>query len=125
VAGAQIAGGLLVTRVRRLFRRRTDAVILGSVLTVGALAAVGLTSSFWLAIVLMSIWALVFAIIGPLRQAFARRLDEKREVSVCVVHARPAQAKSAPGRLAILDISLPETCIGAARAVKRELGATP
>ena len=70
VAGAQIAGGLLVTRVRRLFRRRTDAVILGSVLTVGALAAVGLTSSFWLAIVLMSIWALVFAIIGPLRQAF-------------------------------------------------------
>ena len=29
VAGAQIAGGLLVPRVRRFFRRRTDALILG------------------------------------------------------------------------------------------------
>jgi len=27
-------------------------------------------------------------------------------------------------RLALVDISLPETCIGAARAVKRELGPT-
>jgi MFS family permease len=70
VAGAQIAGGLLVTRVRRLFRRRTDALILGSILTVGALAVVGVTTSFWLAVFLMTVWALVFAIIGPLRQAF-------------------------------------------------------
>ena len=31
---------------------------------------VGLTPSFWVAIVLMTVWALVFAIIGPLRQAF-------------------------------------------------------
>ena len=70
VAGAQIVGGLLVTRVRRLFRRRTDALILGSLVTVGALAVVGFTTSFWIAIFLMTVWALVFAIIGPLRQAF-------------------------------------------------------
>jgi len=70
VAGAQIVGGLLVSRVRRLFKRRTDAVILGSFLTVGALALVGVTNSFWLAIALMTLWALVFAIVGPLRQAF-------------------------------------------------------
>ena len=31
VAGAQIVGGLIVGRVRRLFRRRTDALIIGSV----------------------------------------------------------------------------------------------
>ena len=31
VAGAQIVGGLIVSRVRRLFSRRTDALILGSV----------------------------------------------------------------------------------------------
>ena len=70
VAGAQIVGGLLVTRVRRLFRRRTDAVIFGSVATVAALGLVGLTANFWIAIVLMTVWALVYAIIGPLRQAF-------------------------------------------------------
>ena len=29
VAGAQIVGGLIVTRVRRLFRRRTDALLVG------------------------------------------------------------------------------------------------
>ena len=69
-AGAQIFGGLLVTRARRLFRRRTDALILGSLVTVGALAVVGMTTSFVVAIMLMTVWALVFAIIGPLRQAF-------------------------------------------------------
>ena len=31
VAGAQIVGGLLVSRVRHFFRRRTDALILGGV----------------------------------------------------------------------------------------------
>ena len=34
IAGAQIVGGLLVPVVRRLFRRRTDALILGAVLNV-------------------------------------------------------------------------------------------
>ncbi|HET9346774.1 MAG TPA: MFS transporter [Candidatus Limnocylindrales bacterium] len=70
VAGAQIVGGLLVTRVRRLFRRRTEAIILGTLLATGSLAIVGVTSSFVLAVVLMTLWALVFAIVGPLRQAF-------------------------------------------------------
>ena len=70
VAGAQIVGGLLVSRVRRLFKRRTDAIILGGVITVGALALVGLTTSFWVAIVFMTAWALVFAMVRPLRQAY-------------------------------------------------------
>jgi MFS family permease len=70
VAGAQIVGGLLVTRVRRLFRRRTEAIILGTVIATGSLAVVGMTSSFPLAVILMTLWALVFAIVGPLRQAF-------------------------------------------------------
>ena len=46
VAGAQIAGGLSVTRVRRLFRRRTDALLVGAVSTVVLLALIGLTGSF-------------------------------------------------------------------------------
>jgi MFS family permease len=70
VAGAQIVGGLTVPQARRLFRRRTDAVITAGVITVVVLALVGLTANFWAALILMTVWALVFAIEGPLRQAF-------------------------------------------------------
>jgi MFS family permease len=70
IAAAQIVGGLLVSRVRRLFSRRTHALILGGVLNVVLLAAVGLTSNFALALVLLALWALIFAFEMPLRQAF-------------------------------------------------------
>jgi MFS family permease len=70
IAGAQIVGGILVTRIRRLFRRRTDALILGTVLTFLLLVLVGWTTSFWVALVLVVAWSMVFAIEGPLRQAF-------------------------------------------------------
>ena len=70
VAGAQIAGGLGVTRVRRLFRRRTDALLVGAVATVVLLALIGFTGSFAVALLLVVVWAVIFAIEGPLRQAF-------------------------------------------------------
>jgi MFS family permease len=70
VAGAQIVGGLLVSRVRRLFSRRTHALILGSVATTILLALVGLTGSFVVALLLLTAWCLVFAVETPLRQAF-------------------------------------------------------
>lgn len=69
-AGAQIAGGLLVPYARRLFRRRTDAVLYATVGTVVTLAVIGWTSSFILALVLLAFWAMTFAVEGPLRQAF-------------------------------------------------------
>ncbi|TMB83279.1 MAG: MFS transporter [Chloroflexi bacterium] len=74
VAGAGIVGGLLVSRVRRFFRRRTDALILGGIINVAVLAAIGLIGSFWLALALLTGWALVFAITGPMRQAFMNGL---------------------------------------------------
>jgi MFS family permease len=70
VAGAQILGGLAVRWVRRLFTRRTHALILGSVLTVILLAGIGLTDSFPLALVLLAAWCLIFAMETPMRQAF-------------------------------------------------------
>ena len=70
VAGAQIVGGLVVPHVRRLFRRRTDALLIGTVANVVLLVLIGLTSSFAIALVLLAAWALVFAVEGPLRQAF-------------------------------------------------------
>ncbi len=74
VAGAQIVGGLAVGRVRRLFRRRTDALILGGILNVVLLALVGLTTNFLVALVLLAGWSLVFAMESPLRQAFINGL---------------------------------------------------
>ena len=74
VAGAGIVGGLLVSKIRRFFRRRTDALILGGVVNVVALAAIGFTRAFWLALVLLTGWALVFAVVGPMRQAFMNGL---------------------------------------------------
>jgi predicted MFS family arabinose efflux permease len=69
-AGAQIAGGLLVPYARRLFRRRTDAVLVATIGTVVTLAVIGWTTSFILALVLLAFWAMTFAVEGPLRQAF-------------------------------------------------------
>lgn len=74
VAGAQIVGGLSVGRVRRLFKRRTDALIIGSVANVVLLLLVGVTTSFVVALVLLVGWALVFALASPFRQAFINGL---------------------------------------------------
>jgi MFS family permease len=70
VAGAQIIGGLIVPRVRRLFRRRTDALLIGATANVVLLLLIGWTGSFVVALALLTGWALVFAIEAPLRQAF-------------------------------------------------------
>jgi MFS family permease len=74
VAGAQIVGGLAVGSVRRLFKRRTDALLLGGVLNVVLLGLIGLTNSFIVALVLLAGWSLVFAMESPLRQAYINGL---------------------------------------------------
>ncbi len=79
IAGAQILGGLIVSRVRRLFVRRTDALLIGGGLGVLTLALLGLTGNFVLALVLVAIQSLVFALQMPLRQAFMAGLIPSSE----------------------------------------------
>lgn len=67
---SQIVGGLVASRVRRLFARRTTTVIGASLVSVLVLAALGLNSLFWLAIILLVVWGFVFAVAGPVRQAY-------------------------------------------------------
>lgn len=74
VAGAQIVGGLIVPFVRRLFSRRTHALILASLISVTMLALIGWTSTFWVAIVLLVVWALAFSAATPIRQAYLNGL---------------------------------------------------
>jgi MFS family permease len=79
VAGAQIVGGLSVPIVRRFFSLRTHALMLAvgiESLALAGLAIVGFgqpslgMGAFYLAIVLLVLWALFSAIAGPIRQAF-------------------------------------------------------
>lgn len=74
VAGAQIVGGLIVPLVRKLFARRTHALILASLLSVAMLALIGWTSTLWVAIVLLVFWALAFSAATPIRQAYLNGL---------------------------------------------------
>lgn len=79
VAGAQIAGGLLVPHLGRVFRRRTSILLAGIGLGTAALALIGLVPGFWSAIVLLVVWALVFAAVTPVRQAYLNALVASRE----------------------------------------------
>ncbi len=70
VAGAQIVGGLSVPFVRRRFTRRTHVLIALTITSVVSLILLGLTSSFWVAIGLLVVWALGFSLSAPVRQSY-------------------------------------------------------
>lgn len=70
LAGAQILGGLVVTWVRKLFGRRTKLLLVATVLSVVFIALVGLVPNFYLALGFFVLWALLFALSTPVRQAF-------------------------------------------------------
>jgi MFS family permease len=74
VAATQIAGGFLVPHFGKLFGRRTSLLLFGSATTAACLAIIGLLPSFWVALTLMAIWALMFAVAMPVRQAFINGL---------------------------------------------------
>jgi MFS family permease len=74
VAGAQIGGGLLVPYFGRIFAKRTTILFTVTLLSAGSLALLGIVSSFWVAIVLLVLWAMLFAIAFPVRQAYINGL---------------------------------------------------
>jgi predicted MFS family arabinose efflux permease len=74
VAGAQIAGGLLVPYIGRIFARRTTFLLTGTLLSAVILALIGMLPRFWFAIALLVLWAFLFAAIMPIRQAYLNAL---------------------------------------------------
>ena len=70
IAGSQILGGYAAPKIRGLFRKRTTALILGTTVSAVILALLGLTSFFWLALLLLALWGLIFAADMPIRQAY-------------------------------------------------------
>lgn len=70
VAGAQILGGVAAPRIRRLFHRRTSALIATAGLGVVTLGLIGIVESFWAVIGLIVVWGLLFAATMPIRQTY-------------------------------------------------------
>lgn len=70
VAGAQIVGGLLTPQIRKLFRKRTSALIAVEIVATAAVVLMGLVTSFWVVLGLIVVWGLVFAASTPIRQAY-------------------------------------------------------
>jgi len=79
VAGAQIAGGLLVPFIARVFRRRTTVLLWGTLASAVLLALIGLLPHFWIVIVCLVLWSLMFAAVTPVRQAYLNGLIASRE----------------------------------------------
>ena len=70
MAGAQILGGWLAPTVRRRVRRRTTVLVVSSAMSALILMALGITRVFWVALLLLVLWALVSAAGTPVRQAY-------------------------------------------------------
>jgi MFS family permease len=79
VAGAQIPGGVAAPRIRRLFRRRTSALIAIGGLSTLTLGLVGAIESFWAVIGLTVVWGLLFAASMPIRQTYLNGLIPSRQ----------------------------------------------
>ena len=74
VAGAQIVGGLIAPHIARWFRRRTTVLLTATLISALILALIGLLPRFWWAVVLLVIWALMFAAIAPVRASYLNAL---------------------------------------------------
>lgn len=79
VAGAQIAGGVAAPRIRRLFHRRTSALLVTAGFSVVALALIGVVESFWAVLGLIVVWGLLFAATLPIRQTYLNGLIPSRQ----------------------------------------------
>ena len=79
VAGAQILGGVAAPSIRRLFHRRTSALIATAGLSVITLGLIGIVENFWAVIGLTAVWGLLFAAARPIRQAYINGLIPSRQ----------------------------------------------
>ncbi|WP_082589897.1 MFS transporter [Agromyces sp. Soil535] len=70
LSGAGIVGGVLAPYARRLFRKRTSAILLATVSSAVVLVALAFTTNFWVAIVLLAVWGIASSIDDPVHRAY-------------------------------------------------------
>jgi MFS family permease len=73
-AGAQILGGLSVSLVGHVFRRRTSVLLVGGLSGSVLLATIGLLPAFWTVLTLLVLWSLLISAVTPVRQAYLNDL---------------------------------------------------
>src|SRR6478735_4472168 len=73
-AGAQILGGVAAPQIRRLFKRRTSALMTIALASAITLILMGLIEHFWVVIGLTVSWGLLFAATTPIRQTYLNGL---------------------------------------------------
>jgi MFS family permease len=73
-AASQVTGGILAPKIRRLFKKRTSALMADLAISMFLLAVLGLNGSFWLALILIVIWGLSYTAVTPIRQAYLNSL---------------------------------------------------
>jgi MFS family permease len=79
VAGAQILGGVVAPTIRRLFHRRTSALIATAAVSVSTLGLIGIVENFWVVIGGIVVWGLMFAASMPIRQTYLNGLIPSRQ----------------------------------------------
>ncbi len=79
VAAAQIGGGMMASRVRGLFKKRTSILVLLAAVSSGMLVGLYLTQNFYVALVLVFVWGLVFASTSPIRQSYLNGMIPKAQ----------------------------------------------
>ncbi len=79
VAGAEILGGVAAPLIRRLFHRRTSALLSSAGAAVVSLALIGVVDNFYWVIALIVVWALFAAATVPIRQTYLNGLIPSRE----------------------------------------------
>lgn len=70
VAGAQIAGGLIASRIAACFKYRTSALLTTTLASTFVLVLLWLIPNFYVALCLIAIWGLLFAASMPIRQTY-------------------------------------------------------
>ena len=70
LSGAGIVGGILAPYVRRLFRKRTSAILLATLSSVVVLVALAFTTNFWVALLLLVAWGIASSIDDPVHRAY-------------------------------------------------------
>jgi MFS family permease len=74
VAGAQIFGGIAAPQIRKVFQRRTSALIAATAVSAVTVALIGVFESLFAVLALIVIWGLLFAAVFPIRQAYLNGL---------------------------------------------------
>jgi MFS family permease len=70
VAGAQIAGGIAAPWIRRMFHRRTSALLAAEVAGTVTLGLIGAFEHFWVVLGLIVVWGLLWSAAFPIRRAY-------------------------------------------------------